>query len=1547
VLTIQDAGSGSNAGSATIGVNAGSDGTLAITGSSSKWTVGGAVAVGVLGTGKLDVGDGGVLTTGADTNGVSGYVGQLAGSTGTATIHGDDSLWKAGGNLQIGAAGTGTLEISDQGTVNAAAMSVGTLAGGKGTVSITNGTLTLSDVMTVGDAGSGDVAHSGGTNTVKGSLILGKSAGGVGTYTLTQPQASVASSLSVGADLIVGDAGMGTFTHTGGSVTVNGAMTLGKSDGGNGIYRLSQSNSLIPSTLSVSGDAIIGDGGFGSFEHTGGSFTVNGMLTIGNGSTGSGAYSMSEADPQTITKLTTEGQLIIGNAGNGSFTQTGGEVEINDVVVLGGNGGTGSYTMSGSTSTLDADHEIIVNGTFSQSDGTNSIDQGKVTTQLGGTLTINGAGNYNLSGGSLEVENTETVQGAFNQTGGKNNPDGGLSVVGGSYSLRGGELIVGDDVSVFGGKFDQTGGAAQVGGSLTVDAATGTGSYTLGGTGTLLVTKDEVIGDSGKATFGQSGGFNTLVGGDLTLGKSAGGDGSYSLAQSAAQNQAVLQVGGNLIVGNLGTGTFTHSGGTVSVNSDLTLGNGDTGIGTYFLSQSNSQIPSQLQVLGNAIIGNSGTGTFTQSGGSVTIGGDMALGASTGGNGTFTLNQSDIALPASMQIGGNLVIGDLGTGAVIVTAGTATVGGGLVLGKSAGGSGSLTLNDPGMPASMQVSGDAIIGDRGAGTVTVSGGAMAVGGAMTLANGVGSDGSLTITQSDSNNSATLTIGGGVVVGNLGAASVSQTGGTTTVGASLTLGAGTGGSGSYTLAQADAQNPSQLKIGSDVVVGTLGSGSLTVDGGNLTVAGSLTAGQGTGSNGSISLAATNSQFPGQLKIGSTAIIGGLGAGSFTQTGGSLVVGGAVTLGQGAGGTGSLTLMPSSGQAATLAVGGNLVIGDLGTGNYEQIGGSATVGGSLIIGNGVSGNGSAMLAQGSGQSNSALSIGGNAIIGALGTGSFSQTGGTATASGTFTLGQSVGATGSYTLGELGGQNAPTLKVDGSAVIGDAGNGSFSENRGGATFGGTLALGQSAGGIGNYTLQQGSTLQVAETLTVGGLGTGSFTQSGGSATVGGALALGQSAGANGTYSITQNNATLIVGGALTVGDLGTGSFTQSSGTVQTGGSLALGNGASGSGSYALGPSSGLATPLVSVAGDEVIGNLGSGTFTQTGGTNNVGGTLTIAAGGGPGTYNFSGGAISAALIVNNGTLNLTGSGLITSGLVNSGNATATNAATVALAGNATNTGVMTISGATLSTQGNVTNAGGAVSIGTLGSSLIAKGTYTQTAGSTLLNGGALEGDLGIINQGGTIGGTGTLIGNVTVSGGSVQVGQSPDPLHIAGNLNQNGGHLLFEIDPNGAGGFLESTLVFDLGASIGIANTNITFDFLNGADPDTFFHDGLFNLETFFKVSNADPFGQNFSFGSVFQTDSFILNVPGETISGFDPATGALTLGAGPGPGPGNTSVPEPSTLALLALGFAGVFGRLRHRRHSVSVEHRLPYSAGTPLAHSCPSRSDAPEYAASSLK
>src|SRR5208337_927601 len=106
----------------------------------------------------------------------------------------------------------------------------------------------------------------------------------------------------------------------------------------------------------------------------------------------------------------------------------------------------------------------------------------------------------------------------------------------------------------------QTGGSNTVGNNLFVSTQGGTGSYTLSdsGSGSLLsVAGNEYIGYSGTGTFTQTGGSNT--------------------------------VGSNLFVGTQGgTGSYSLSGGTHTVSGDLYLGNNAGASGSYNLSDSGS-----------------------------------------------------------------------------------------------------------------------------------------------------------------------------------------------------------------------------------------------------------------------------------------------------------------------------------------------------------------------------------------------------------------------------------------------------------------------------------------------------------------------------------------------------------------------------------------------------------------------------------------------------------------------------------------------------------------------------------------------------------------------------------------------------------------------------------------------------------------------------------------------------------------------------------------------------------------------------------------------
>ena len=82
--------------------------------------------VGESGVGILAVQNGGILTDSG------GFVGDLPGSSGTATVSGAGSTWTNSGTIQVGAAGTGTLTIENGGTVN---------SGGGGSIGLSAGSL--------------------------------------------------------------------------------------------------------------------------------------------------------------------------------------------------------------------------------------------------------------------------------------------------------------------------------------------------------------------------------------------------------------------------------------------------------------------------------------------------------------------------------------------------------------------------------------------------------------------------------------------------------------------------------------------------------------------------------------------------------------------------------------------------------------------------------------------------------------------------------------------------------------------------------------------------------------------------------------------------------------------------------------------------------------------------------------------------------------------------------------------------------------------------------------------------------------------------------------------------------------------------------------------------------------------------------------------------------------------------------------------------------------------------------------------------------------
>ena len=188
-----------------------------------------------------------------------------------------------------------------------------------------------------------------------------------------------------------------------------------------------------------------------------------------------------------------------------------------------------------------------------------------------------------------------------------------------SYDLESGTLTTNNEFIGFSGTgiFTQSGGTNAPGGNLTLAANTGSsGSYTMTG-GSLGVTGNTVVGSGAAGTFTQDNSAADSyhsVGGSLILGAQAGGSGSYSLTDTGTGNAVSLTVTGDTIVGDAGSGTFTQSGdASVHTTTNLILGNQSGGSGTYNLKRRQPVRPQP------SISGVTGTGSFTQSGGTNTV----------------------------------------------------------------------------------------------------------------------------------------------------------------------------------------------------------------------------------------------------------------------------------------------------------------------------------------------------------------------------------------------------------------------------------------------------------------------------------------------------------------------------------------------------------------------------------------------------------------------------------------------------------------------------------------------------------------------------------------------------------------------------------------------------------------------------------------------------------------------------------------------------------------------------------------------------------------
>jgi hypothetical protein len=251
-----------------------------------------------------------------------------------------------------------------------------------------------------------------------------------------------------------GGAGRAVVTQFAGDVTVNKAMHLAGAASGQAVYNLHGGN------LTASESGHIGEAGVGTFIHTGGKHVGAqwGEIDLGSASGSRGTYHLSD------TGEFYPFWLSIGRSGAATFTQTGNtKVSAWGIQIATQGGGSGQYELSG-TGSVSAYTEFVGmqgTGTFIHSSGTNSVGGGGL--RIGAGPGASGA--YVLSGTAILDADEVSIGagGSFHHTGGGNSARR-LMLSAGTYTLDGGTLTVEQATSVDqAGRINYNGGAFSAG----------------------------------------------------------------------------------------------------------------------------------------------------------------------------------------------------------------------------------------------------------------------------------------------------------------------------------------------------------------------------------------------------------------------------------------------------------------------------------------------------------------------------------------------------------------------------------------------------------------------------------------------------------------------------------------------------------------------------------------------------------------------------------------------------------------------------------------------------------------------------------------------------------------------------------------------------------------------------------------------------------------------------------------------------------------------------------------------------------------------------
>ena len=662
-----------------------------------------ATNVGITGAGSLTLGASGVTLTGNKTLTVansivlgSSQIWSIADATASTAADATFSGAISGTGLGLTKSGAGTLVLTGASTFT-----------GNVTINASGGTVNVGGTVNSGNPTAtslGNMTIVGKTVTVNsGASLVFTSSDGWGAYNYKTPV------------MLVADGG--TITRSAGTTTFNSIGDVTLKNGG----RLTTTNGNAPSvgSFGLNGNVTV-TGTSGSFIDTLAGQTTNSYINLGT-TAGSTTFDVA-ATGDAIADLTVSavlGDKVLGGAAN--LIKTGaGKMAVSGVYSY-----TGATTVSNgilsptSASATTLKSLSIANGATLSTDVASGTNQRNLTGNLtltGGTLSANSnvsntsKGQFYLSNASQQVlvtgDNTSTIAAEMHMAGTHifNVADGASAV----------DLLVSGKLShehgaAWGGIQKTGAGTMSLTSSLDTGApavANGLAGFELGG-GTLSFSGS--LGYSGIAPASKAGYYLADFSANSTLKWNTG-------------NTFDPTLNGNLRIRDAVTATFDTNGNTVAFGSAIingTTGTGaltKTGAGTLTLSAVNTYSGATAVNVGSLLVNGS-----LAAGSAVSIGGSGTLGGSGTVNGTVAV-ASGGTLTGSGSVNGAVAVASGGKIAAGTGATTLTLAGGLTLGTAGGDTSifNITPRTAGLTPSLNITlNNGFVANGGAGTSTIN------------------------------------------------------------------------------------------------------------------------------------------------------------------------------------------------------------------------------------------------------------------------------------------------------------------------------------------------------------------------------------------------------------------------------------------------------------------------------------------------------------------------------------------------------------------------------------------------------------------------------------------------------------------------------------------------------------------------------------------------------------------------------------------------------------------------------------------------------------